>query len=312
MRIGPLQVSDALGAAHWVQERLGPFGRSVTSIVPSGFAAYARVFHPAWHVEATPGSFHQDRRPVRWAEIARTHGRVAHPGMQFPGIAGVDPLRAASPRPDVWNTMPDLGSLPEHAAERLVAVLRGHTSTPDRCWFAVWDGWGGLAARASGAPTFATPGRDFYLLHGPIEGALQTMDAPHVTGDPSATPLYRRPTVGERLRSAVTRGRGSGARRSHGTPPGPGAAGQPRAGVPPAATGAGPPAAWQSVNLWWPEDRAWCVATEIDFLSTYVGGSAAAVAAVLADDDLEALAAQPGDAVTEDSDRHNPPPGGAP
>lgn len=26
-------------------------------------------------------------------------------------------------------------------------------------------------------------------------------------------------------------------------------------------------------SLWWPDDRTWCVATEIDFRWTYVGGS---------------------------------------
>jgi hypothetical protein len=26
-------------------------------------------------------------------------------------------------------------------------------------------------------------------------------------------------------------------------------------------------------NLWWPDDRAWCVATEIDLMSTYVAGT---------------------------------------
>ena len=31
----------------------------------------------------------------------------------------------------------------------------------------------------------------------------------------------------------------------------------------------------QSPNLWWPQDRAWCVATEIDLCWTYVGGSRA-------------------------------------
>ena len=30
----------------------------------------------------------------------------------------------------------------------------------------------------------------------------------------------------------------------------------------------------QSANLWWPADRAWCVVTDIDLMSTYVGGSA--------------------------------------
>lgn len=29
----------------------------------------------------------------------------------------------------------------------------------------------------------------------------------------------------------------------------------------------------QSPNIWWPDDHAWCVASEIDYEFTYVGGS---------------------------------------
>jgi hypothetical protein len=35
-------------------------------------------------------------------------------------------------------------------------------------------------------------------------------------------------------------------------------------------------------NLWWPDDRAWCVATEIDNVATYVGGTAELAAALRA------------------------------
>lgn len=43
------------------------------------------------------------------------------------------------------------------------------------------------------------------------------------------------------------------------------------------------------LNIWWPDDRAWCVATEIDYSWTYVGGSRACIDAILADGTLEAL-----------------------
>jgi hypothetical protein len=48
----------------------------------------------------------------------------------------------------------------------------------------------------------------------------------------------------------------------------------------------------QSPNLWWPDDRAWFVATEIDYAWTYVAGSRRAIDRVLGDDRLEALAAE--------------------
>lgn len=53
-------------------------------------------------------------------------------------------------------------------------------------------------------------------------------------------------------------------------------------------------------NIWWPEDRAWCVATEIDFPCTYVGCTRTA-----ADDlqarSLEIAEVRPDDPVTFDS-----------
>ena len=39
-------------------------------------------------------------------------------------------------------------------------------------------------------------------------------------------------------------------------------------------------------NLWWPADRAWCVASEIDLPWTYVGGSKTLIAEVLGDPEL--------------------------
>jgi hypothetical protein len=48
-------------------------------------------------------------------------------------------------------------------------------------------------------------------------------------------------------------------------------------------------------SLAWPDDHAWCVATEIDFDSTVVAASAECAAALLADDRMEALPVHPDD-----------------
>jgi len=53
------------------------------------------------------------------------------------------------------------------------------------------------------------------------------------------------------------------------------------------------PIAWRCASLWWPADRAWLVATDIDGYCTYLGGSQAAVDAVLADPALDAVAVHP-------------------
>ncbi len=64
----------------------------------------------------------------------------------------------------------------------------------------------------------------------------------------------------------------------------------------------------QPSNLWWPEDRAWCVGTDVDLMSTYVGGSSASIGAVLADDRLESLPVSVDQSVTWESDTINPQP----
>jgi hypothetical protein len=46
-------------------------------------------------------------------------------------------------------------------------------------------------------------------------------------------------------------------------------------------------------NIVWPQDRAWFFNTDIDALSTYVGGSEAAIASVLGCEDLETFRAAP-------------------
>jgi hypothetical protein len=64
----------------------------------------------------------------------------------------------------------------------------------------------------------------------------------------------------------------------------------------------------QSAHLWWPADRGWFVATDVDLMSTYVGGSRACIAEVVAADGLEAFPAAPDDRAGWDADTVNPPP----
>ncbi|WP_261379241.1 hypothetical protein [Rhodococcus rhodochrous] len=63
-----------------------------------------------------------------------------------------------------------------------------------------------------------------------------------------------------------------------------------------------------SPNLWWPQDRAWCVATNIDLMASYVGGSRQCVEAILASSDLEAFEVEAEMSVQRDSDSVNPRP----
>ncbi|MDQ6617805.1 MAG: hypothetical protein M3083_24425 [Actinomycetota bacterium] len=57
--------------------------------------------------------------------------------------------------------------------------------------------------------------------------------------------------------------------------------------------------------MWWPDDRAWRVATEVDYAWTYVGGTSHLVDRLLGDERLEALPARLTDQPFYDSDLLN-------
>jgi hypothetical protein len=68
----------------------------------------------------------------------------------------------------------------------------------------------------------------------------------------------------------------------------------------------------ESASLWWPDDRSWCVATDIDLMGTYVGGSTQCIAALLGDRRLEAYPVTVDQTVDWQSDTINPTPGPPP
>ncbi len=49
----------------------------------------------------------------------------------------------------------------------------------------------------------------------------------------------------------------------------------------------GSPFSLQAVNLWWSEDRLWCVATEVDRMWIYIGGTEACINEILEEHRLE-------------------------
>ncbi len=59
-------------------------------------------------------------------------------------------------------------------------------------------------------------------------------------------------------------------------------------------------------NLWWPENRAWCVSTDIDLNSTYVGGSKDCIGQLMRDARLEVFEAFIEDRVDVGADHLNP------
>jgi len=251
----PIEYVDDVTPASWIAERLHPFAQDAGAIIPPGYDAYARVFHPATR---RVGRF---ERPVTWRQIADANLRVYHSEMQFGALVGASPLRR-QPQPALFDRWPVNGSLPLDVARALVAVLERYTAEP--CWFAAWEGWGDpvfatiAGSKDASAPppgtlierpkraTFKLPGRGYYIARGQLTSALET--------------VY------------------------------------------------GVASHYQSASIWWPDDRAWCVATEVDFDWTYVGGSTECIAAVLAHPEIEALPARASDGVRWDSDHINPTP----
>jgi hypothetical protein len=156
--------AESVGAADWIISRLGEFGTNVASVVPGGFEAYARVLHPA--DAYGPGG------PVRWGDVAKWSGLPLRSSSQFHSIA-LPP--EAPPHDAPWDDGPRLGTLTEADALRLVDLLRPWTTTPNECWFALWDGYGWQSRLDPSEPRVHLPSRDYLLYAGPIE-AVGTAD----------------------------------------------------------------------------------------------------------------------------------------
>lgn len=62
----------------------------------------------------------------------------------------------------------------------------------------------------------------------------------------------------------------------------------------------------RTASLWWPSDQQWCVATDVDLMTTYVGGGADCVEAIINSDALEAMPVTVDQRVTWDADTVNP------
>jgi hypothetical protein len=67
-----------------------------------------------------------------------------------------------------------------------------------------------------------------------------------------------------------------------------------------------PSSAGRSPNLWWPQDHAWCVATDIDLKSTYIGADRSCVQDLLTVPGIEAATVSPDLGIDWLSDTLNP------
>ena len=242
-------------AGQWIEDRLQPWGRegaTLKSFLPDSFPAYARIFHP-FCLGDDEALDRDEGHPVRWSTVAEWNGTTVHPLMQPGNVARVDfPYRVD------WGEGPEVGSLPVTESEALTAVLREFTTTPDRCYLGYWEGNGCFPG-----------GTVRYFGHKP--GLLSSLEdlAHHLWGKlrPAPDPLAGVPRLAGQHRDYLIY-LGS-------------------LDILPSLSQYPP---WgQSPNLWWPEDRAWCIATDVDAYDTFVGGSEACIERILECPGLEAL-----------------------
>ncbi|MDO5711689.1 MAG: hypothetical protein Q4P32_08140, partial [Micrococcales bacterium] len=153
-----------LARGEWLRPmEAEPFG-SILSVVPRGFEAYARVFHPVerdrpqetktWQGVDQRTFFHDvadieaalETQRTTWAQAAASFGTTMHAQAQYARLVrcaygDVDGAVAA----DGWRYGDTLeGCLDAASLSAAAGVLARHTATPDAGVAAIWEGWGGL------------------------------------------------------------------------------------------------------------------------------------------------------------------------
>jgi hypothetical protein len=190
--------------------------------------------------------------------------------MQWHALVGSsDPFNF---RGSLWSGEdPVRGNLEPHALRALCDLLGGHTADPDHCFFALWLGWGWV----EGGSTL------WRLTKSPADGWKSS--AEDVPSPFSPEELRRACLVLPGREYLLLTGPLSAALH----------------------VGDSRPLGEQSPNMFWPADRAWFVASEIDFDSTLVGGTADLVQAILDSPALDAWPVGPDGSLAADGDEIN-------
>ena len=255
MQTGDLKVTDGAVAGAWIRPELGSEISRVADQVPQVYEAYVRIFHPAGRAGG---------KPIRWHEVADTMGRVAHREMQWESlVAGSSEWEGRAPMTG-WMDVDEL--------DALCAMLAGHTTNPDQCYFGLCtiQSWEDSFSTEEMEPLLELPhGRDHIVLAGPLSAVDQI--ARDWSRESSVTAIFV-------------------ARKGEGPLPEPRDDWRPSRDVP---------------NLIWPADRSWFVASEVDFDSTLVGGGAELIEAIVRSPALEAWQVEPTDSLADDADTIN-------
>ncbi|MFT3716042.1 MAG: hypothetical protein QM774_08885 [Gordonia sp. (in: high G+C Gram-positive bacteria)] len=275
-----------VSAGDWIAERVEHSFTTMHGVVPRGFEAYARIFHPATaqtlHGEPRRAPYSELSRdevmdiasrtttePATWAQAADAFGTVMHPEAQWgdlvkwSGRAGdfVSPMEAPDDR---TFEAPHVGHPPAAPVTSLAAVLESFTTTAEDVFVGVWEGRGGvqggddregaLSREVTDGPRLQLPGRGHIVFRGALSEFRADDWMDHMPWNDHPLGLLQ-----------------------------------------------------EAPTLIWPADHAWAVVSEIDFDSTIVGGTQKLVDAVCSTDGLEALPIREGASLTYDADTINRP-----
>ena len=165
---------------------------------------------------------------------------------------------------------PDFGEgIPIDQLSAIKDVLTGFTSTPDSCWICIWAGYGFWSSGSFGISVLAHPGKEaeaeraeaeFRRIMAEREARLDGVPEAEVGGE--SYYLFHGPIAHVDTLAFVDE-----------SP--------------------------ESPNIWWPDDRAWCVGGGIDLPTTFVGGSRECIDAVVATQGLDVSEVAPDDDVNE-------------
>ena len=190
--------------AEWVAEALrrSDFGR-VSSVVPSDFEACVAILHPARRCICTADNLKdfqagwEQSVPVRWSDVGvatvpviygsasqrvlgismsrpTQYRRLGDDGWIVDPVSGDDGLTPLIRPGDVWIRAPHRSLQPESALS-LARLLGAVTSTPDSCWFGIWDGF--FSEDESRGASIATPHRRWLLYRGAVEQLTDSIDS---------------------------------------------------------------------------------------------------------------------------------------
>ena len=282
--------------AEWVQEALcrGSFTK-VSGAVPRDFEACVAVRHPALHTVLTAENrnrFYGGRdpaRPIPWSEVAsatvpvingHTHrvvdGKFWSRPTQYRRLDSGSWIVEEIQQED-WVSLarvgdsfihgPDEGSLEPEQALLLMKLLHDATTTPESCWFGFWEGYGAfssekphyfLAIPPEGTSIFSKPSWRRIFGEQNFVVSQKPLPGPSIATRQRRWVLYRAPLV------------------------------QFEECLPPCRD-------FNPVDLVWPDDRSWFLATDTDAECTLVAGNRELLAVIRNESGLETQLVQPED-----------------